>query len=93
MSAVRDYLKTQHLFAMKAFLSPDDNPTQKVWFQLDESGKVTGHSFEPGEKEWDGSGIQPVITSMGHFESEAKMAENWAEFITMAEEEEGHQRG
>ena len=93
MSAVRDYLKTQHLFTMKAFLSPEENPDKKVWFHFDEEGKVTGHTFEPADKEWDGSVPQPVITPMGRFESEAKMSENWAEFIEMAEAEEGRQRG
>jgi hypothetical protein len=93
MSAVREYLKTQHLFAMKAFLSPQENPGQKVWFFFDDSGVVTGHSFKPGDEEWDGSGPQPVITPMGRFESEAKMAENWADFINMVEGEEGRQRG
>ena len=93
MSAVREYLKTQHLFTMKAFLSPEENPDQKVWFHFDEEGKVSSHSFEPADKEWDGSGPQPVITPMGHFESEAKMTENWTDFIEMAEEEEGKQLG
>ena len=67
MSAVRDYLKTMHLFTCKAFLSPQENPDQKVWFSFDEEGKVTGHSFEPADKEWDGSGPQPVITPSGAF--------------------------
>jgi hypothetical protein len=93
MSAVRDYLRTQHLFAMKAFLSPDENPDKKVWFLFDEEGKVTGHSFEPADKEWDGAGPQPAITPMGHFESETRMPEDWAAFIDMAEEEESRQRG
>ena len=93
MSAVREYLKGQHLFTMKAFLSPEENPSQKVWFHFDEEGKVSSHSFEPADKEWDGSGPQPVITPMGHFESEAKMTENWTDFIEMAEEEEGKQLG
>ncbi len=93
MSAVREYLKTQHLFTMKAFLSPDESPTQKVWFNFDEEGKVTGHSLEPADKEWDGSGPQPVITPMGRFESEQKFYENWDEFVVMAEDEEGKQRG
>ncbi|GEM_PF-1376991 len=93
MSAVRDYLKTQHLFTMKAFLSPEENPGQKVWFHFDGEGKVTGHSFEHAEKEWDGSDPQPVITPMGRFESEAKLSENWADYIKMAEEEELRQRG
>jgi hypothetical protein len=93
MSAVREYLKTQHLFTMKAFLSPQEDPDQRVWFHFDEEGKVTSHSFEPADKEWDGSGPQPVITPMGHFESEAKMTDNWTEFIEMAEGEEQKQRG
>lgn len=93
MSAIRDYLKTQHLFTMKAFLSPEENPSQRVWFHFDEEGKVTGHSFEPADKEWDGTGPKPVITPMGRFEGEAKLSENWAEFIKMAEEEEQKQRG
>ena len=93
MSAVREYLKGQHLFTMKAFLSTEGNPGQKVWFHFDEEGKVSSHSFEPADKEWDGSGPQPVITPMGHFESEAKMTENWTDFIEMAEEEEGKQLG
>ena len=91
MSAIREYLKTQHLFTMKAFLSPEENPDQKVWFHFDEEGKVSSHSFEPADKEWDGSGLQPVITPMGHFESEAKMAENWTDYVDMAEEEESKQ--
>ncbi|MBN2025249.1 MAG: hypothetical protein JW854_00600 [Actinobacteria bacterium] len=93
MSAVRDYLKTLHLFTCKAFLSPDESPAQKVWFAFDDEGKVTGHSFEPADKEWDGSGPQPVIVPMGRFESEAKFSENWTEFIEAAEAEEERQRG
>lgn len=93
MSAIRDYLKTQHLFTMKAFLSPKENPDQKVWFDYDESGKVTGHSFLPADKEWGGSGIKPLIVPMGRFESEQKMTENWTEFVDMAEEEEKKQIG
>lgn len=92
MSAVRDYLKTQHLFTMKALLSPDKNPSQRVWFHFDDEGKVTGHSVEPADKEWEGAGPKPVITPMGRFESEAKMSENWTEFIDMAEKEEEAQR-
>jgi hypothetical protein len=93
MSAVREYLKTQHLFTMKAFLSPQEDPDQKVWFHFNDEGKVTSHSFEPADKEWDGSGPQPVITPMGRFESEAKMNDDWTEFIDMAEEEEHKQLG
>lgn len=93
MSAVRDYLKAQHLFTMKAFLSPEENPDQRVWFNFDESGKVTGHSFEPLQKEWDGSGPRPVITPMGRFEGEGKMTENWTDYVAMAEAEEEKQRG
>lgn len=93
MSAVREYLKGQHLFTMKAFLSMEEDPDQKVWFHFDEEGKVSSHSFEPADKEWDGSGTQPVITPMGHFESEAEMTENWPDFIAMAEEEEKKQLG
>ncbi len=93
MSALREYLKRQHLFTMKAFLSPEGSPGKKVWFHYDEEGTVTGHSFEPADREWDGSGPQPVITPMGHLESEGKMSENWAEFIEMAEAEERRQRG
>jgi len=93
MSAVREYLKGQHLFTMKAFLSTEGDLDQKVWFHLDEEGKVSSHSFEPAGKEWDGSGPQPVITPMGHFESEAEMTENWSDFIAMAEEEESKQLG
>jgi hypothetical protein len=93
MSAVREYLKTQHLFTMKAFLSPDENPSQKVWFNFDEEGKVTGHTLEPADKEWDGSGPQPVIVPMGRFESEQKFYDNWGEFVEMAEGEESRQRG
>ena len=93
MSAVREYLKTQHLFTMKAFLSPEENPDQKVWFHFDEEGKVSSHSFEPADKEWDGSGPQPVITTMGRFEGDAKMSENWTDYVEMAEEEEKKQLG
>jgi hypothetical protein len=93
MSAVRDYLKTLHLFTCKALLSPEENPAQKVWFTFNDEGKVTGHSFEPVDKEWDGSGPQPVITPMGRFESEAKFTEDWTGFIDMAEAEEERQRG
>jgi hypothetical protein len=93
MSAVREYLKGHHLFTMKAFLSTEEDPDQKVWFHFDEEGKVSSHSFEPAGKEWDGSGPRPVITPMGHLESEAKMTENWSDFIAMAEEEESKQLG
>lgn len=92
MSAVRDYLKNQHLFTVKAFLSPDESPSQKVWFRFDEEGKVTGHSIEPADKEWGGSGPQPVITPMGRFESEQKFYENWDGYVEVAEAEEGKQR-
>ena len=36
MSAVREYLKGQHLFTMKAFLSTEEDPDQKVRFHLEE---------------------------------------------------------
>ncbi len=93
MSAVRDYLKTLHLFTCKVFLSPDENPGRKVWFAFNEEGKVTGHSFEPLDKEWDGTGPRSVITPMGRFESDARFTEDWTAFIAMAEAEEQRQRG
>jgi hypothetical protein len=93
MSAVREYLKTQHLFTMKAFLSPEENPDQSVWFHFNEEGKVSSHSFESADKEWDGSGPQPVITPLGRFEGDAKMSENWTDYVDMAEEEEKKQLG
>jgi hypothetical protein len=93
MSAIRDYLKTLHLFEMTRFLSSEENPSTKAWFHYDSEGRVTGHSFEPADKEWDGTGERPVIVPLGKDGDQAKLSQNWTEFINMAEEEERKQRG
>ncbi len=93
MSALRDYLKVQHLFEMTKFLTNEDPPSKKAWFYYDAEGKVTHHTFEPADKEWDGTGEKPVIVPLGKDGDQSKLTQNWAAFLDMAEEEERKQRG
>jgi hypothetical protein len=91
--SVRDYLKTLHLFEMTKFLSSEENPSKKAWFYYDEEKKVVRHSFEPADKEWDGAGEKPLIVPLGKDGDQAKLNENWAAFVDMAEELERRERG
>lgn len=86
--SVRDYLKTLHLFEMTKFLSSEEEPSRRVWFYYDDSGKVVRHSFEPADKEWDGTGDKPLIVPMGKDGDQSKLTQHWAEFIDSAEERE-----
>ncbi len=91
--SVRDYLKVLRLFEMTGFLSSEETPSKRVWFYYDESGKVVRHSFEPVDKEWDGTGDKPLIVPMGRDGDMPKLNQHWAEFIDQAEECEKRERG
>jgi hypothetical protein len=91
--SVRDYLKILHLFEMTKFLSTEEVPSKAVWFYYDAEGKVVRHSFEPVDKDWDGTGDKPLIVPMGKGGDQAKLAQDWAEYINLAEEYEQRERG
>lgn len=91
--SVRDYLKVQHLFEMTKFISSEETPSRAVWFFYDDEGKVLRHSFEPVDKEWDGTGDKPLIVPKGKNGDPTTLSQHWAGYIDMAEEYEKRERG